>query len=148
MTDSSRRRAVGRSVGPTSLLAALALAAMVAPAAATEPAPSDKLTILFATGSATVDDTGVSTLDHAARLYRAGHPVVMIVSGSADRSGSPARNLTLSERRARNVLDGLVDRGIPVDRLQLLAKGVTDPVAAGTPADPAPENRRVEITWR
>ena len=72
----------------------------------------------------------------------------MIVTGSADTTGSPAANLRLSQQRANNVLQGLVSRGIPVERFQVMAKGQTD-LAVPTPADKSEErNRRVEITWR
>ncbi len=111
-------------------------------------ANSDKLTILFAPASSSLSSDGVATLDKASRLYRAGNPIVMIVSGTADNTGNPASNLTLSERRARVVLEGLVERGIPVGRLQLLAAGVTEPAVKTGPNVPEPENRRVDITWR
>jgi outer membrane protein OmpA-like peptidoglycan-associated protein len=45
------------------------------------------------------------------------------------------------------VLRGLVSRGIPTERFQILAKGETDSVAA-VPGVAEPRNRRVEITWR
>ena len=74
----------------------------------------------------------------------------MILTGSADRTGLPAEaNLTLSERRASAVLKGLIDRGIPADRFQVLAKGETDlPVPTEQGESQRCENRRVEITWR
>ena len=72
----------------------------------------------------------------------------MIVTGSADTTGSAAANLRLSELRANNVLQGLVSRGIPVERFQVMAKGQTDLVVP-TPAGTSEErNRRMEITWR
>jgi outer membrane protein OmpA-like peptidoglycan-associated protein len=44
------------------------------------------------------------------------------------------------------VKDALVARGIPADRLELVAYGVAEPAV---PADPtAAENRRVVISWR
>ena len=130
------------------LLLASAAAAATTDAPAPAPAAADKLTILFETGSATVTGDGTATLDKASRLYRAGNPIVMIVSGSTDSTGSPLGNLSLSERRARAVLTGLVDRGIPVQRLQLLAAGTTEPAVKTGPGVPAAENRRVDITWR
>jgi OOP family OmpA-OmpF porin len=117
---------------------------------ATNPAPSAPSSLLlhFDPGSAAVRPQDVALLDQASRLYRAGNPIVMIVTGSADATGSAATNLRLSEQRANNVLQGLVSRGIPVERFQVIAKGQTDP-AVPTPAETAEErNRRVEITWR
>jgi hypothetical protein len=74
-------------------------------------------------------------------------PIVMIVSGSSD-AGSPAANLRLSQRRASNVLQGLVARGIPVERFQLVAKGETDPAVPTSQGVSEERNRCVEITWR
>ena len=124
-------------------------AASPAPAA-TSPAPStpSSLVLYFDAGSATVRQQDIALLDQASRLYRAGNPIVMIVTGSADTTGSAAANLSLSQQRANNVLQGLVSRGIPVERFQVMAKGQTD-LAVPTPADKSEErNRRVEITWR
>jgi OOP family OmpA-OmpF porin len=102
----------------------------------------------FDPGSAIVRQQDVALLDQAARLYRAGNPIVMIVTGSADATGSAAINLRLSELRANNVLQGLVARGIPVERFQVIAKGQTDPVVPTPPETSEERNRRVEITWR
>ncbi len=126
-----------------------AFAAATTDAATDAPqAGSDKLSILFAPSSAAVGAEGDATLDKASRLYRAGNPIVMIVCGMTDATGSPAANLTLSERRARAVLQGLVSRGIPVQRLQLLAAGTTQPAVKTAPDTPEQQNRRVDITWR
>ena len=124
-------------------------AATPAPSA-TSPAPStpSSLVLHFDPGSAAVRPQDVALLDQASRLYRAGNPIVMIVTGSADTTGSPAANLRLSEQRANNVLQGLVSRGIPVERFQVIAKGQTDPAAPTPPATADERNRRVEITWR
>ena len=140
---------------PTQILvgAALLAGASVAEAedtSATNPAPSapSSLVLHFDPGSAAVRPQDVSLLDQASRLYRAGNPIVMIVSGRADTTGSAAVNLRLSQQRANNVLQGLVSRGIPVERFQVIAKGQTDPVVATPPDTSEERNRRVEITWR
>jgi outer membrane protein OmpA-like peptidoglycan-associated protein len=141
--------------GPSQILFCATLlagmsAAKAQDASATNPAPSapSSLVLHFEPGSATVRQQDVPLLDQASRLYRAGNPIVMIVTGSADTTGSAAVNLRLSQLRANNVLQGLVSRGIPVERFQVMAKGQTDLVVP-TPPDTAEErNRRVEITWR
>jgi outer membrane protein OmpA-like peptidoglycan-associated protein len=102
----------------------------------------------FDPGSAAIRPKDVPLLDEASRLYRAGKPIVMTVTGSADTTGAPAANLRLSEQRADNVLQGLVSRGIPVERFQVVAKGETDPVVPTAPDVSEERNRRVEITWR
>ncbi len=125
-------------------LLALAMGCFATPVLA---AP-DKLTILFPDGSSAISQTGTDTLDQASRLYRAGNPIVMIVTGSTDSTGDAARNLVLSERRARAVLNGLVERGVPVAKLQLLAAGSTEPAPDAPSSGSAPADRRVDIRWR
>ena len=126
-------------------------AAQAEDTSAANPAPSappSSLVLHFDPGSATVRQQDVPLLDQASRLYRAGKPIVMIVTGSADTVGSAAANLRLSELRANNVLQGLVSRGIPVERFQVIAKGQTDLVVPTPPETSEERNRRVEITWR
>ncbi len=122
------------------------------PAAASDTghtaAAPDQLVILFGDGSAAISSEGDATLDKASHLYRVGKPIVMVVTGATDSTGNPEQNLTLSERRARAVLNGLVARGIPVSKLQLLAAGSTDPAVTATSGAPEPQDRRAVITWR
>ena len=92
---------------------------------AASPAPStpSSLVLHFDPGSAAVRQQDLALLDEASHLYRAGNPIVMIVTGSADTTGSAGANLRLSQQRANNVLQGLVARGIPVERFQVMANG-------------------------
>lgn len=115
-------------------------------ASAKAAAPS--LVIYFESGSSSLRAQDKAVLDRASRAYNEGKPIVMILTGSSDRVGKPQSNLQLSEKRASAVLSGLLDRGIPADRFQVLAKGETD-LAVPTPQGVAEaQNRRVEITWR
>ena len=108
------------------------------------PAP---LVVLFETGSSTLLPQYKAVLDRASRAYNEGKPIVMIVTGSSDRVGTPQINLTLSQRRATAVLKGLLDRGIPADRFQVLAKGETELPVPTTQGVAEMQNRRVEISW-
>lgn len=113
-------------------------------APAAEPA---SLVVYFASGSSTLRAADKNILDQASRAYNEGKPIVMILTGTADRAGEARNNLLLSQRRATAVLNGLLDRGIPADRFQVLAKGETElpvPTSHGTSE---PKDRRVEITW-
>jgi outer membrane protein OmpA-like peptidoglycan-associated protein len=148
-------------VGTAALAAAIVTAGLAAAQAAPEPVSEqaqgqaqeqaqeqDSLKVYFESGSARIGDDQGDTLDQAARLFRDGSPIVMIVAGGADTVGAPDRNLDLSVRRAQAVVDGLVARGIPADRLQLLGRGNSE-LAVETPAGvDSRENRSVEITWR
>jgi outer membrane protein OmpA-like peptidoglycan-associated protein len=126
-----------------------ALADASSPAGSATPAKAvDSLSLYFENGSAIVSGQGQSVLDQAARTYRDGKPIVMVVSGGTDSTGSAAANLRLSQLRADNVVQGLVARGIPVERFQVLAKGETEPAVSVPEGTAEARNRRVEITWR
>jgi len=129
--------------------AAQAPVSAAAPGGSSEGAePAGKLVLLFDTGSAAIDARNEAILDQASRLYREGRPIIMIVSGGADAVGSPAQNLILSQQRATAVARGLLARGIPAERTQILAKGETNPAVPAPRGVPEAQNRRVEITWR
>jgi outer membrane protein OmpA-like peptidoglycan-associated protein len=119
-----------------------------APATAASPSAPDSLFVFFGSGSATVTPQGDAVLDQAARTYRDGKPIIMVVSGGSDSTGSAAANLHLSQVRADNVLKGLVARGIPIERFQVLAKGETEPNVAAPEGTPEARNRSVQISWR
>jgi outer membrane protein OmpA-like peptidoglycan-associated protein len=119
----------------------------VAPTASAAPSSAPKdVQLFFGDGSTALTEEADQKLDFAARLYREGNPVVMFVSGHADKSGAEYRNLVLSGERARTVKQALVARGIPADRLQLRAMGTSLPEDPNTPMPE--DNRRVVITWR
>ena len=118
-----------------------------AQAAAPSAAP-DSIVLYFSSGSAAIRSEDEALLDQASRLYRDGKPLVMIVSGGADLTGNPVTNLKLSQSRAFNVVEGLVARGIPAERFQILAKGETAPAVVTAPGVAERGNRRAEITWK
>jgi outer membrane protein OmpA-like peptidoglycan-associated protein len=121
------------------------------PAAVKQAVPAkapDSLTLYFQSGSSAISPEGQAVLDQAARTYRDGKPIIMVVSGGTDSTGSAAGNLRLSQLRADKVLQGLVARGIPIERFQVLAKGETEPAVPASEGTPEARNRSVQITWR
>lgn len=129
--------------------AARATPASIAPSPAVAPPsvpPSrtdvESVTLDFPSGSSALTAPALSRLDGAARLYRDAKPELMLVTGHADRSGAEFPNLLLSARRAEAVKQALVDRGIPADRLQILADGEAQPTPGLVPG------RTAVITWR
>jgi outer membrane protein OmpA-like peptidoglycan-associated protein len=113
--------------------------------AAAAPAP---LVVYFDLGSTAIRTEDKAVLDHASRAFNEGKPIVMILTGTADRTGDAAVNLEISQLRAAAVLKGLIARGIPADRFQVLAKGETELPVPTNPGVAEVQNRRVEITWR
>lgn len=142
------------SLGLVSVLAACAGPQAPPPAAVSQapsPAPvsqvatkpaDESLTIDFDTAGTALSSEASSQLDGAARLYRDAKPEVMIIAGHSDKSGEEFPNLILSARRAESVKQALVDRGIPAERLQIVAYGEAEPVANISPS------RSAVVTWR
>jgi outer membrane protein OmpA-like peptidoglycan-associated protein len=120
----------------------------VAESDAAAPAAPAPLVVYFDLGSTTIRSADKAVLDHASRAFNEGKPIVMILTGTADRTGDAAVNLELSHLRAAAVLRGLIARGIPADRFQVLAKGETELPVPTNPGVAEAQNRRVEITWR
>jgi outer membrane protein OmpA-like peptidoglycan-associated protein len=115
---------------------------------AAAPAAPAPLVVYFDAGSTAIRKEDKGVLDHASRAFNEGKPIVMILTGTADRTGDAAVNLEISQLRAAAVLKGLIARGIPADRFQVLAKGETDLPVPTKEGVAEAQNRRVEITWR
>ena len=132
---------------PLARLCGGALLALCLQSASAQEAP-ESLYVYFTTGSATVGADQRAALDQAARLFRDGDPIVMILAGGADTVGPADVNLDLSLARATAVADGLAARGIPVERLQVLGRGNSELTVPTDDGVDERENRVVEITWR
>jgi len=85
------------------------------------------------------------TLAEVAKVVQAyaGRPVRM--EGHTDSIASEAYNQGLSEQRALSVASWLSSRGIDRERLEILGRGETSPVADNATAEGRQLNRRVEI---
>ncbi len=79
----------------------------------------------------------------------AGDPALMVeVQGHTDNIGGAGYNQTLSEARARTVMDWLLAHGIPAARLASRGYGLQQPVADNGSEAGRARNRRVEIVRR
>ena len=115
--------------------------------AAKNPAAPSSLVVLFDLNSSKIRDRDQAILDRASRAFNEGKPIVMTVAGNSDLSGNAKANLLLSQRRAEAVLQGLLDRGIPANRFQIVAKGQTEPPVPTPDGKREAANRRVVISW-
>ena len=68
-----------------------------------------RLSSIFEPGSSKLRQDDQVILDRASRAYNDGRPIVMIITGTADRTGSAVANLLISQRRASAVLHALLD---------------------------------------
>ena len=69
----------------------------------------------------------------------------MLVTGHTDRLGSQQYNQKLSEKRAEVVKGYLVSKGVPVDKIETMGAGKTQP-ATGVPKcdDKLPKKKLIE----
>jgi OOP family OmpA-OmpF porin len=90
-------------------------------------------------------------LDEAAQILADNPSVRVTIEGHTDSIGSDAYNQRLSERRASAVRRYLVSKGVAEDRLDVVGKGETEPIAPNTQPNGRdnPEgramNRRAEL---
>lgn len=100
----------------------------------------------FATGRAVILPESFALLGEVAAALEA-HPEItrLEVAGHTDDVGEDPRNLTLSQARARSVMDWLVDHGVAAARLSARGYGETRPIVDNGTARGRAMNRRVEF---
>ncbi|GLT19628.1 membrane protein [Vibrio zhanjiangensis] len=101
--------------------------------------------INFAVNSDTLSDGHAQQLDEVFSILNAYPQSEAIIVGYSDSSGSDEYNQTLSERRAQQVMNLLIDLGVSSDRLVVRAKGESNPVTSNSTVEGRANNRRVEI---
>jgi chemotaxis protein MotB len=103
---------------------------------------------LFAVGSDELDDTAFREIDWFLEKIAPYPHVAIEVRGYTDSTGSEATNQPLSNKRAWNVQDYMVSRGISADRIDASGYGATDPARPNVTPDGRVQNRRAEIRTR
>lgn len=115
--------------------------APVAPAPAPAPAPEVqtkhftlKSDVLFNFNKATLKAEGQQALDQMYTQLSNLDPKdgSVVVLGFTDRIGSDAYNQKLSEKRAQSVVDYLISKGIPADKISARGMGESNPVTGNT----------------
>jgi outer membrane protein OmpA-like peptidoglycan-associated protein len=105
--------------------------------------------IFFDTGQSTIKPESKSTLDQIAALLKTRPALKLYVVGHTDMTGALAHNRTLSEARARAVVNALVKNyGIAAARLEGHGVGPLAPVASNAEEAGRAKNRRVELVER
>jgi outer membrane protein OmpA-like peptidoglycan-associated protein len=99
--------------------------------------------ILFEPDSATLTDEASAVVDRVAAVANRFDGVAIEVIGHTDSDGDATRNLDLSRRRARAVLEALQSRGVSAP-LTSSGRGETDPVVVSGVED-KDASRRVEF---
>ena len=100
--------------------------------------------IYFQTGTHTLVNASKQSLDVIAQYLKATEGNYEI-QGHTDDVGSDANNMSLSQRRAQTVLDYLVGKGVPANRLKAVGYGESKPKFDNKTVDGRAQNRRIEI---
>ena len=101
--------------------------------------------IYFKTGSAELDAASDPLLDSVADIANRCPSVKVEVGGHTDSTGSASANQTLSEARAKAVVDYLAAHGVAQSRITSTGYGGTKPVASNANEEGRAKNRRIEF---
>ncbi|MES2587773.1 MAG: OmpA family protein [Bacteroidota bacterium] len=101
--------------------------------------------VQFDNGKATLIKKSTPILDEVAKVMLANPSYNLAVNGHTDNAGDPAKNLQLSEDRAKAVKAYLMSKGVAEGRLVAKGFGDTQPKASNATAKGKAANRRVEF---
>lgn len=101
--------------------------------------------IFYNTDSYALGNESIYELDKIYHFLKA-HEVVRIeISGHTDNTGTRSYNQKLSEKRAKSVVDYLIDKGIDASRLVYRGYGFDHPVDENDTEEGRAKNRRTEL---
>ncbi|MES2587509.1 MAG: OmpA family protein [Bacteroidota bacterium] len=101
--------------------------------------------IFFETGKATLLPTSQNELNGLVKILEDNSGMVIEIRGHTDNQGGADLNQTLSENRAKAVVDYLVTKGIAASRLTSKGFGEKAPSMTNDTAEGRANNRRVEF---
>jgi outer membrane protein OmpA-like peptidoglycan-associated protein len=84
-------------------------------------------------------------LDQVVELMKDNPMLVIQINGHTDNTGKAADNLSLSENRARAVVNYLISKSIEAKRLAFKGLGDTQPIATNSTEEGRAQNRRTEL---
>ena len=102
--------------------------------------------ITFETGSAVIDADSQAVVDLLASTYGRCDGIALEISGHTDSQGSETFNQQLSQSRAEAVLDALLERAVPLDRLRATGYGESRPKTSNETEEGRAANRRIEFS--
>ena len=102
------------------------------------------LEVNFANDSAEVPASASARLDKYAEFLKRNTIYNAKIVGYTDSRGSEAYNKKLSERRAKAVMQALIERGVNPKQLSAIGMGELNPVASNETAEGRAQNRRIE----
>lgn len=110
------------------------------------PAPEERVTVQFGSGSARLSNIAKAKLDEVALKLKQDPDLDALVIGYSDNQGGESANQRMSERRAEAVEAYLVSRhGIDEARIDVEGRGSAEPVGDNATSAGRAENRRAVI---
>ncbi len=106
------------------------------------------LYINFDTGKWDLKADGLATVREIAAMLKSAPGLAIAIEGHTDNAGNPAANKTLSENRAKSVMNAIVAAGVAANRLTAAGFGQERPVADNRSEAGRAKNRRVELVKR
>jgi outer membrane protein OmpA-like peptidoglycan-associated protein len=103
------------------------------------------LYINFETGKANILPDSQPIIDQIVLMLNQNKNLQISIEGHTDNVGTNEFNQTLSENRAKSVLNALTTQGIDKSRLSFKGWGSSKPVADNRTEEGKAKNRRVEI---
>ncbi len=101
--------------------------------------------IKFDVNKATLKPESMGPINKIFELMQKQPDLNFSVEGHTDSDGDDAHNQTLSEQRAKTVMNKLIEMGIDKSRLKSQGFGESKPIADNTSAEGKANNRRVEF---
>ncbi|MCF0224627.1 MAG: OmpA family protein [Fibrobacter sp.] len=101
--------------------------------------------ILFDVNKATLKSDLKTSLAKVAGILSVYQQFNVSIEGNTDNTGSEEHNMKLSEQRATNVKNFLVEQGIDESRLTAKGLGMTMPIADNSTKEGRQKNRRVDL---
>ncbi|MDI6833939.1 MAG: OmpA family protein, partial [Bacteroidales bacterium] len=101
--------------------------------------------IFFDFNKATLRPESKTELKNVIEFLQQNPSVTIEISGHTDNVGSYEYNQSLSERRAKAVVDYLVEQGIPLSKLVYKGYSFSKPIASNDTEEGRQQNRRVEF---
>lgn len=101
--------------------------------------------ILYETASHQLSERAQFILKQFGRFLKDNKNITILIQGHTDNEGNADKNLKLSERRAQEVKDYLIENGIDASRLSAKGYGETDPKVPNTSAANKRKNRRTDF---
>jgi outer membrane protein OmpA-like peptidoglycan-associated protein len=103
------------------------------------------LYINFDTGKSNIKPESMGIVEQIAAVLKA-HPELKVsIEGHTDNVGTPQSNKTLSQQRAKSVMNAVAQKGIAADRMTAVGWGQEKPIADNRSEEGKAKNRRVEV---